>query len=62
MPKYTYKAKDLEGNDRTGTVETVDEHQVARVISKKGWIVISIKETNSKKGEFLQKYLNKAAF
>ncbi|OGE30619.1 hypothetical protein A2631_03620 [Candidatus Daviesbacteria bacterium RIFCSPHIGHO2_01_FULL_44_29] len=62
MPKFSYHAKDLQGNDRTGTVETVDQRQVARAISKRGLIVIEIKEIKDRKGGLFYKFLNRVSF
>ncbi len=62
MPKFSYKAKDLSGNDHVGTVETTDARQVARVISKRGLIVINISEKKDGKNAFLKQFINKVSF
>jgi type IV pilus assembly protein PilC len=62
MPTFTYTARDLQGIDHKGTIETSDAHQVSRVLSKKGLIVISIREQNAKKDNILGKLLNRVAF
>lgn len=62
MPKFIYKAKNIKGEDQTGTVETSDERQVAKVLNKKGLIVINIKEVRDSNKSFLDKYLNRVSF
>lgn len=61
MPLFTYLARDLKGIDHKGTIETVDSHQVARVLSKKGLIVISVKESKQAESSF-EKFFNKVSF
>ncbi len=63
MSVFTYKAKDLQGAEHKGTIETVDSHQVARILIKKGLVVISIKEKKEGEGAgFLKRYLNRVSF
>ena len=62
MPIFTYNARDLQGVDHKGTIETADESQVARILSKKGLIVVSIKKKDNNKKNFLDKYLNRISF
>lgn len=63
MPTFTYKARDLQGVDHQGTIETVDVSQVARILTKKRLIVISVKEIkkNSNKN-FISRFLERASF
>ncbi len=62
MPKFNYSAKDRDGNLRKGEIETTDEHQVARILSKRALILISAKEINDKNQQFLGKYFNTVSF
>jgi type II secretory pathway component PulF len=44
MPIFVYKARDFSGVDHQGTIDTVDSSRAARILSKKGLVVTSIKE------------------
>jgi len=44
MPIFLYKARDLQGVDHKGTIDTVDPSRAARILSKKGLVVTSIVE------------------
>ncbi len=46
MPEFTYTARDLNGVDHKGTIEIVDASRAARILSKRGLIIIDIKEQN----------------
>ncbi len=62
MPTFNYIARDIQGTDHKGTIETVDQSRVARILSKKGLIVISIKEIADKRNRFYNKILNRVSF
>lgn len=62
MPTYTYFAKDLQGSDHSGTIETSDPHNVARILNKKRLVAISIKEKKETQFKFLDKFLNRVSF
>jgi type IV pilus assembly protein PilC len=62
MPLFTYNARDLNGVDHKGTIETTDSSGVARILSKKGLIVTSIKEKRDNNIKFFEKYFNRVAF
>ncbi len=62
MPIFSYFAKDLQGIEHNGTIETSDTHNVARLLSKKGLIVISIKEKKETTSKFLDRFFNKVSF
>jgi type IV pilus assembly protein PilC len=62
MPLFIYNARDLGGVDHKGTIETTDSSGVARILSKKGLIVTSIKEKKETNLKFFEKYFNKVAF
>lgn len=62
MPTFTYTARDIQGIDHKGTIETVDQSRVARILSKKGLIVISIKEMSEKKNSFYNRIFDRVSF
>lgn len=62
MPTYLYHARDLQGVDHKGTIETVDERQVSRIIGKKGLIVISIKLKDQGKSKIFDRFVKKVSF
>lgn len=61
MAIFIYKARDFKGADHQGTIDTVDASRAARILSKKGLVVTSIKE---KKGSsrLLDKVFNRVSF
>lgn len=63
MAIFNYKARDLQGVDHNGTIETTDASRAARILSKKGLIVTSIKEVNESGSlKVIDKYLNRVSF
>lgn len=62
MPLFVYNARDLSGIDHKGTIETNDQSGVARILSKRGLIVTSIKEKRDNNLKLFDKYFNKVAF
>jgi type IV pilus assembly protein PilC len=62
MPLFVYTARDLSGIDHKGTIETADSSGVARILSKRGLIVTSIKEKRDANLKLFEKYLNRVAF
>lgn len=44
MAIFIYKARDFKGLDHKGTIDTIDASRAARILSKKGLVVTSIKE------------------
>lgn len=62
MAKFNYKAKDLKGEEHSGTIETLDQRQAAGMLSKRGLIVISIREIRQDTGSLVFKILNKVSF
>ncbi|MBM3250639.1 MAG: type II secretion system F family protein [Candidatus Nealsonbacteria bacterium] len=54
MPRYSYIAKTLEGEPRSGFLEAKSEHELARVLRKEGSVLISanIEGEISKKKQF----------
>lgn len=62
MPTFTYYARDLQGGDHRGTIETVDEHQVVQILGKKGLVVISVANKEVSGTSFFDKFFNKVSF
>lgn len=62
MAIFSYTARDIEGVDHTGTVETTDTHQVARILSRKGLVVIKVKKKEDNSKSVINKYLNRVSF
>ena len=62
MAEFIYRAKDIQGSDHTGSVESPDEHAAATILRKKGLIVISLKSKEPAGKKFLNKFLNKVSF
>lgn len=60
--EFTYKAKDIQGNDHTGNVESHDIHAAASIIRKKGLIVISLSPKGQPVNKFLDRFLNRVGF
>jgi type IV pilus assembly protein PilC len=62
MPLYSYNARDLNGIDHKGTIETTDPSSVARVLSKKGMVVTFIKEKKNNNLKLFDSFFNRVAF
>lgn len=62
MAEYIYKAKDIQGNDHTGNVESHDIHSAASLIRKKGLIVISLHLKSPPMNKFFRRFLNRVGF
>lgn len=63
MPIYSYQARDLQGIDHKGTIETSDPFRAARILSKKGLVVTSIKENKQSEGlKIFDKFFNRVSF
>lgn len=62
MPVFNYLAKDLQGLEHTGTIETSDVRNVAKILSKKGYVVISIKEKKETQIKLFNKFFNRVSF
>lgn len=61
MPIFVYKARDFQGIDHRGTIETIDASRAARLLSKKGLVATSIVEKKSASPLF-EKLLNRISF
>ena len=62
MPLFSYIAKDLQGVEHKGSIETADEHQASSILSKRRLIVISIKQKEEKGVSFLDQFMGKVSF
>src|SRR3989338_2819747 len=60
--EYLYKAKDIQGNDHVGSIESPDVHSAAVVIRKQNLIIISLKPKNSSTDIFLNRFTNRVSF
>lgn len=61
MALFIYKARDFQGMDHKGTIDTVDASRAARILSKKGLVVTSIKEKKNASPVF-DKLFNRVSF
>lgn len=62
MPLFTYQTRDLQGVDHKGTIETGDARGAARILGRRGLIVISIKQQSRQGEKFFAKFLEKVSF
>lgn len=60
--EFLYKAKDIEGNSHSGSVESPDLHSAAAVIRKQNLIIISLNPKKSSADSFLGRLLNRVSF
>lgn len=61
MALFIYKARDFQGVDHKGTIDTVDASRAARILSKKGLVVTSIKEKRNA-SPFFERLFNRVSF
>jgi len=50
MPKYFYTATSLKGETKTGVLEAEDEHELARILRKEKYVLVSASLEKSKRG------------
>lgn len=62
MAEFTYKAKDMQGNNHSGSVESPDAHSAVAIIRKKGLIVVSLSSKNPPMNKYLGRFLNRVSF
>lgn len=60
--EFIYKAKDTQGDDHSGNIQSSDVHSAAGVLRKKGLIVISINAKEPAGNKFLNRFLNRVSF
>jgi type IV pilus assembly protein PilC len=49
MPRYFYRAKSFKGQEKKGVIEAKDEYDLARVLRKEGYLLVSFKLREKKK-------------
>lgn len=47
MSKYSYVAKSIQGEEKTGILDVKDEYQLARILKEQGFILVNAKITES---------------
>jgi len=62
MAEFSYRAKDLKGEDYTGDIQAADVHAAAVTLRKKGLIVIAVKLKHPPSLGFLNRFLNRVSF
>lgn len=62
MAEFEYKAKDMQGNDHAGNVDSHDIHSAASLIRKKGLIVISVSPKTPPMNRFFGRFFNRVGF
>ncbi len=60
--EFLYKAKNLQGEDHSGSVEAPDAHSAVKIIRKKGLILVSLNPKNPPVGGILGNFLNRVSF
>ena len=60
--EFVYRAKDILGNDHSGSVQSPDLHSATAVIRKKGLIIISLNSKGSSANNFLERFINRVSF
>ena len=62
MAEFIYKAKDLQGNDHIGSVQSPDAHSAVSILQKKGLIIISLNSKNPFANKFLSRFIDRVGF
>lgn len=62
MAEFVYKAKDMQGNDHVGSIQSPDLHSSAAILRKKGLVVISLKAKQEAGNSFLGRMFNRVGF
>ncbi len=62
MAEFIYKAKDNQGLNHSGNIQSPDAYSAAATLRKKGLIVISLNLRELSGNKFLNKFLNKVSF
>ncbi len=60
--EFNYKAKDIQGNNHDGSIQTPDEHSAVAMLRKKGLIVISLAPKNAPANRFLSHLFHRVSF
>ncbi len=62
MAEFIYKAKNINGEYHSGSVQSADVHSAALILRKKGLIVITLKLKKQALNKFLERLLNRISF
>ena len=62
MAEFNYNAKDSQGLDHSGSIQSSDVHSAAAILRKKGLIVIALKVKGGSGNSFLSKFLDRVSF
>lgn len=62
MAEFVYKAKDIQGTNHSGSIQSPDVHSAAAILRKKGLIPISIGPKDAAASKFLNKYFDRVSF
>lgn len=60
--EFIYEAKDTQGDNHSGSIQSSDAHSAAGILRKKGLIVISINAKEPAGNKFLNQFLNRVSF
>ena len=60
--EFTYKAKDIKGEDHVGSVQSPDAHSAVAIIRKQGLIIVSLNPKNPPASGLLWRFLNRVSF
>ena len=60
--EFTYKAKDIKGEDHVGSVQSPDAHSAVAIIRKQGLIIVSLNPKNPPASGLLGRFLNRVSF
>ncbi len=60
--EFTYKAKDIKGEDHVGSVQSPDAHSAVVIIRKQGLIIVSLNPKNPPASGLLGRFLNRVSF
>lgn len=60
--EFIYKAKNAQGEEKSGDIQSPDLRVAASILRKKGLIVISVSPKTPPVGRFLNKFLNRVGF
>lgn len=60
--EFLYKAKDIQGNEHTGSIEAPDVHSAVATIRRKALIVISLAPKTHPVNRLLDRFINRVSF
>lgn len=59
---FTYRAKDLEGRNQSGQIESSDEHTAATILRRKGLIIIEVRAKHKAGNNIFSRFFNRVNF